>query len=85
MRVPLLSPASLPPYKPAGGMRVHPLDSILVNLRQTFFVHTTLPCLSVGLLIKFYAVTGLFCLRLTSWSCIMLRAITHLFITHPQI
>lgn len=61
------------------------LDSISVNLGRTTFFHTTLPHLSAGTLIKLYAVIGLFCLILTSWSCIMLKAIAHLFIPHPQI
>lgn len=85
-RVPILYPIRPPPYKQAGGIcsSLHWILSWSTSDRP-FFVHTTLPCLAMGILIKFYAVIGLFCLILTFWSCIMLRAITHLFITHPQI
>lgn len=85
-RVPILYPIRPPPYKQAGGIcsSLHWILSWSTSDRP-FFVHTTLPCLAMGILIKFYAAIGLFCLILTFWSCIMLRSITHLFITHPQI
>lgn len=84
-RVPILYPIRPPPYKQAGGIcsSLHWILSWSTSDRP-FFVHTTLPCLAMGILIKFYAAIGLFCLILTFWSCIMLRAITHLFITHPK-
>lgn len=55
------SPSSPPAPPPGGPGGICPsLPWSIAQFLEQFFVHTALPCLPMGILINFYAVTGFF-------------------------